>query len=139
MNALLRIESPLIGLEFYHRGFSATRNEIPMKFGRFKSTLLALVALMFLSAIPALTSQSVPGAGSVPSTSSAGKLLDINSASLSDLKSLPGIGDAYAQKIIDGRPYANKTQLKSKDIIPSSVYDKIANLVIAKQPPKTPK
>src|SRR4029077_3568541 len=123
----------------YHHGRSTIRKERPMKFGRFTTTLLALAALVFLSAIPSLTSQSVPGAGSTPSTSSVGKLLDINSASLTDLKSLPGIGDAYGQKIIDGRPYANKTQLKSKNIIPSSVYDKIANLIVAKQPPKAPK
>ena len=108
-----------------------------MKFGRFTSTLLGLAALVFLSIVPALPSQSVPGAGSIPSASAAGKLIDINSASADQLKSLPGIGDAYAKKIIDGRPYANKTQLKSKNIIPAGVYDKISSLVIAKQPAKT--
>ena len=52
-----------------------------MKFWRFTSTLLALTALVFLGIVPTLSSQSVPGAGSVPSASSAtGKLIDINSA-----------------------------------------------------------
>jgi competence protein ComEA len=111
--------------------------EIPLKSGRFTSILLALSALLIFANLPTMTAQSAPGAGGTPSTSSAtGKLVDINSASASDLKALPGIGDAYAQKIIGGRPYANKSQLKSNNVIPASVYDKIAGLIIAKQPPK---
>jgi DNA uptake protein ComE-like DNA-binding protein len=108
-----------------------------MKFGRFTSILLALTALLVLAQIPTMAGQSIPGAGNIPTTSATGKLIDINSASASQLKSLPGIGDAYAQKIIGGRPYVNKSQLKSNNIIPANVYDKIAGLIIAKQPPKT--
>ena len=109
-----------------------------MRLGRFTSTMLGFAVLVLLSTLPALRSQSIPGAGSIPSTSSVtGKLLDINSASADQLKSLPGIGETYSQKIIGGRPYANKTQLKSKSIIPARVYDKISGLITAKQPPKT--
>jgi DNA uptake protein ComE-like DNA-binding protein len=64
------------------------------------------------------------------------ELVDINSANDAELKAVPGIGDAYAAKIIVGRPYANKTQLKSRNILPGPVYEKVKDQLIAKQPPK---
>src|SRR5881409_3965627 len=59
--------------------------------------------------------------------------LDINSASPDKLKTLPGIGDAYAKKIVEGRPYARKDELSKKNIVPQATYDKIKDQIIAKQ------
>jgi len=60
-------------------------------------------------------------------------LMDINSASKDDLMTLPGIGEAHAKKIIEGRPYKGKDDLLKKKIVTQKVYDQIKDKIIAKQ------
>ena len=116
-----------------------------MRFRRFTSFILGLAACSMLSILPAVSAQTSASrpttatAGKNPATVPASNLVDINSATADQLKALPGIGDAYSQKIIAGRPYANKTQLKTKGVIPAATYTKIASRITAKQPPKTGK
>jgi competence protein ComEA len=107
---------------------------------RMKSAVLGLAAMILIGITPLLIAQGTPASKADKShtaaAASTSKLVDINTATADQLKALPGIGDANSAKIIAGRPYANKVQLRSKKIIPGPTYDNIALLIVAKQPAK---
>ena len=112
-----------------------------------KTTLIA--GALLLSANLCLAAESKPGtsgettaktktteksakaknAKAAPAT----QLVDLNSASKAELKKLPGISDAEADKIIAGRPYGSKAHLVTRNIVPHGVYENLKKLVIAKQ------
>jgi len=81
------------------------------------------------------TQKATPATPATPAAKGTEKKepIDINSATKKELMTLPGIGDALSQKIIDGRPYRAKNELTQKKIVPEATYEKISDLIIAKQ------
>lgn len=97
--------------------------------------LLSFGCLGLLISLPGVLSAGTPASATpaayVMAPAPAPDLIDINTATADQLKALPGIGDAYAKRIIAGRPYTSKNQLVTKGIIPKATYDKIADKIVA--------
>ena len=122
----------------YHPRFGG-----PMKANRiFSFILITLLSLVLplgaqtKAKSTAKASAPASAAKSAAPVTNANALVDLNAASKAQLMALPGIGDAFADKIIAGRPYVRKDQLITKKIIPQATYDKIKDNVIARQQTK---
>ena len=103
------------------------------------------LAILILGAGSALAQKPVPPtkttakstsatAPTATASNAAAQPLDINTATVAQLKALPGIGDAYTQRIIAGRPYTAKNQLTTRGIVPAATYDKIKDQIVAHKP-----
>ena len=115
---------------------------------RLRSLVAAVAALVFAGstalaqAKPAVAKTPVPKAAAAapaaapataPATAPAGDLIDINTATKDQLMAAKGIGAAYADKIIKGRPFKSKDELWRKKIMSKGAYDKLKDQIIAKQ------
>jgi competence protein ComEA len=108
---------------------------------KLRKIALYLTLLFAFTALP-LFAQSTASSGSasgkstqsskpMASSTSPSQKIDINSATKDQLDALPGIGSAYSQKIVDGRPYNSKRDLLTRKLVPQSTYDGIQDKIIA--------
>jgi competence protein ComEA len=95
-----------------------------------------LAVALLIAVVPAFTMPSHAVAQAAKPAASSAALLDINTATPDQLKAFNGIGDAYAKRIIDGRPYTAKNQLLTRGILPAATYNKIKDQIIASKPKK---
>ena len=100
------------------------------KFAQILAVLCALTLFAGMSLAQTSTPSTAPAAKKAKKAGKAA-LVDINSAIAEDLAKLPGIGDAYSKKIVDGRPYNRKDDLVRRNIIPQATYDQVKDLIVA--------
>ena len=92
-----------------------------------------LFALALLFTLPLTVMAQKPAKAAAVAATPDNKL-DINTATVDQLKAFPGIGEAYSKRIVEGRPYTAKNQLVSRGVLPEAVYNKIKDSIIASKP-----
>ena len=95
-----------------------------------------LAAALFLTLPLCAVTQTKSAPPAKPSTAATTDKIDINTATVDQLKAFPGIGDAYAKRIVDGRPYTAKNQLLTRGILPEATYNTIKDQIVASHPTK---
>lgn len=134
-----------ISLTLLHVGVTvvlAQQTQTPRSHGMNKLIARLATAVLFSATLittaqaPAKAAKPVAPAATKAAPAKTGEPLDLNTATPDQLKALPGIGDAYAKRIIDGRPYTMKNQLTQRGIIPQATYDKIKDQIVAHRPAK---
>ena len=94
-----------------------------------------------LAAAEAKTAPSQPPAGSTKASPLAKKPkpIDVNTATAAQLKTIPGIGDAEAERIIKNRPYLTRSHLVTKEVLSYDAYMAIKDMIVAIPPKGEPK
>ncbi|MEO6922573.1 MAG: helix-hairpin-helix domain-containing protein [Bryocella sp.] len=72
-------------------------------------------------------------AGKVEAASGSSGGLDLNTATVAQLRALPGMGDEYVRRVIAGRPYSAKNQLATRGVLPQAEYARIAGMIVARR------
>jgi hypothetical protein len=99
-----------------------------------KLSVVFALSILFVSTLAFGQAPKATTTTAAKPVQAAAEKLDINSATKEQLMKLPGIGEAFSQKIIDGRPYKAKNELTQKKIVPEATYARITDLIIATQP-----
>jgi competence protein ComEA len=115
-----------------------------LKFSRLPISILALtIATPVFAAGPAVTNPQPAATATMPANPSTASqaavapqsaTIDLNSATAADLKALPGVTEADAAKIVQGRPYKAPGDLVSKKILSDAQFAKIKDRVVTSQP-----
>ncbi|MBW4039603.1 MAG: helix-hairpin-helix domain-containing protein [Acidobacteria bacterium] len=96
----------------------------------------AIIALLLIAAIARVGASQAPVPPVVPphshpAAAPATAPLDINTATIDQLRALPGFGIVYARRVIDGRPYTSRNQLLTRGVIPPAAYARVSSLIVA--------
>jgi len=86
------------------------------------------------AAKPAPAAAPAAGASTAAPKAKKAGIMDINTASVDELKTLPGVTDEIAAKIVAGRPYKGKDALLKQNMVDKDTYAKLRPLIVAKQP-----